>query len=87
MDKKLTFHYDAGHGWLEVDASELERLGIAGQISGYSYKRGSRAYLEEDCDVLLYIETASRAGLIKKSDFHDVYDGDYSPIRDYDRYR
>ena len=82
-NKKPVFHYDAGHAWLEVDILDLERLGIAGQISGYSYKRGSRAYLEEDCDAPAYIKAAG----LGRADIIDRHDGDYSPIRDYDRYR
>jgi hypothetical protein len=42
--------------------SDLETLGIAGLISAYSYAKGDRAYLEEDCDANLYIEGAKAAG-------------------------
>ena len=60
--QKLTFHCDPSHGWLEVSMSDLETLGIAGLISAYSYAKGDRAYLEEDCDANLYIEGAKAAG-------------------------
>lgn len=45
------FFEDAGHGWLRVPMSELENLGIAGQISTCSYQRPGYVYLEEDCDL------------------------------------
>ena len=83
MDKKLTFHYDAGHGWLEVDASELERMGIAGRISGYSYRRGGKAYLEEDVDAGVYIKAAG----ISPDWIAEIYDGDSSPVRTFAHYR
>ena len=89
MDQKLTFHYDAGHAWLEVNTSELARLGIADQISGYSYKRGGKAYLEEDWDAGLFIEALTKTDgvFISQGDIREADDGDYSPIRGYDRYR
>lgn len=47
------FIQDPGHGWLEVPRAELEALGIADDISRYSYQSrdGATAYLEEDCDM------------------------------------
>ena len=47
---RLTHHNDPGHGWLEVPLSLLLSLGIARDISGYSYTDGVNAYLEEDMD-------------------------------------
>lgn len=48
--KEYKFFHDPGHGWLEVEFSELLELGIHQEISGYSYVSGSKVYLEEDCD-------------------------------------
>lgn len=48
---KFTFHSDPGHGWLEVPRSLLDILGIAGDVSRYSYTDGPHAFLEEDCDM------------------------------------
>ena len=45
--KKYFFHNDPGHGWLEVGRDEIKGLAI----SGYSYQRGDRVYLEEDGDL------------------------------------
>jgi len=45
------FITDPGHGWLEVPLSDLVDLGIAQDISKYSYLSvNGIAYLEEDCD-------------------------------------
>ena len=52
------FYADPAHGWLEVPTQELHDLGIAGKISSYSYISRARkmSYLEEDCDVRVYLE-------------------------------
>jgi hypothetical protein len=55
-EKKYVFHTDPGHGWLAVKMAELHRLGIAGQITRFSYMRGQTAYLEEDCDLTTFIK-------------------------------
>ena len=62
--KKLTFHADPSHGWLEVDFADLEALHITAQVSRYSYHSGSRAFLEEDCDAGLYLDAAKGQGWV-----------------------
>jgi len=59
---QLTMHSDPGHGWLEVPRGLLDTLGIAGDISDYSYIRGDRAFLEEDCDASRFVEAMKAAG-------------------------
>lgn len=51
-----TFDYiqDPGHGWVKVPLAMLRDLGIAEQISHYSYVRNEHAYLEEDNDTALF---------------------------------
>lgn len=56
MDKIFIFHTDPGHGWLEVNLSDLEELGIRNRISSFSYRNRAIAMLEEDCDMTLFIE-------------------------------
>jgi len=51
-----TFWEDPGHGWLEVSYADLRLLGIWGQISGYSYRRDDKVYLEEDMDAVTYLK-------------------------------
>jgi hypothetical protein len=52
-----TFHrvIDPGHSWLKVPVEELERLGIADQITSHSYLLNGVAYLEEDVDMPLFM--------------------------------
>ena len=57
-----TFHTDPGHGWLEVGLQELHDLGIYDQITAYSYVKGDRAYLEEDCDAGTFIRALKAQG-------------------------
>ncbi len=63
MNLRLTFHQDPGHGWVEVSASDLERVGLtANDFSPYSYRRHGRFFLEEDCDAGVFIRKAESLG-------------------------
>lgn len=62
MQHTFTYHTDPGHGWVEVEMAEVRRLGIADQISPYSYRKGQTAYLEEDCDAGRLIEAKKARG-------------------------
>ena len=53
--KIYKLHTDPGHGWLAVRRSELRELNIADKISAYSYEKGQMVYLEEDCDLSIFI--------------------------------
>ena len=85
-DEFLTWHTDSGHGWLAVPQRLMVRLGLANQISKYSYydPESRTAFLEEDCDAPLFISAAAAAGihLILKE---RVYTGD-APIRKLPRF-
>lgn len=81
---KLTFHTDAGHGWLKVNRADIDALGIADQISRYSYQKGDYAYLEEDCDASRFLEAAKAAGWILN--MRDQNCAGYSSIRHFDRF-
>ena len=51
MNATFIKHDDAGHGWLEVQESDLKELGLkVADFSAYSYRNGNRLFLEEDCD-------------------------------------
>jgi len=54
--KTYTFFEDSGHGWLKVAKKELRELGIESEVSGYSYATKNFAYLEEDCDMTLFVK-------------------------------
>ncbi len=83
--RALTFHSDPGHGWLQVERTDLIDLGIEGVISPYSYVMGDYAYLEEDCDASVYIAALKEHGIS-----HTISAVDYrydAPIRGMNRYR
>jgi len=62
--KRLTYHTDPAHGWLEVAIADIRELNIAHLISEYSYIKDDRAFLEEDCDAFAYMENAKAKGWI-----------------------
>ena len=88
----LVFHEDSGHGWLQVPHELIDQLGIKKDISGYSYRDDLNAYLEEDCDLGIFLlslgigytedEPQERKEL-RKSFFEIVPNEyrDHSPIR------
>ncbi len=73
MAQKYVFIQDPGHGWIIVTLAEIARLGIADQISSYSYKnvQAGEAYLEEDCDAALFIRAKEALG--EAFAFRDVH--------------
>lgn len=87
-----TFFEDPGHGWLEVPFSELEMLGLTDAISYYSYRFGDKCYLEEDCDMAIFLNAV---GVLTPDDCRnffaqyvtEVYQDDPTPIRNYQSYR
>ena len=82
--KTYTFHQDPGHGWLAVKRQELVDLGIHEQISHYSYQRGKTVYLEEDCDLQIFLAAKK---LIKEAvSIRDSNTNKRSPIRSYESY-
>ena len=82
---RLTFHEDPGHGWLEVPMALLTELGIADEISSYSYMKGNMAFLEEDMDASTLLRAAKAAGIrITTEEDYTDYD---SPIRRYRTFR
>lgn len=80
---KIRFISDPGHGWGEIDRTMLNELGIANKISQYSYQRGSKVYLEEDCDLSLFHSVLTKKGTTVV--FDHVYQ-EKTPIRNYQRY-
>ena len=77
------FHEDGGHGWLEVPTALVMNLGC--KISGYSYVRNDKMYLEEDCDADEFF-TKFMARYNTRPTYSNQYDGDYSRIRSYRHY-
>jgi hypothetical protein len=54
--KTYIWAIDSGHEWLAVKQDELINLGIADQISAFSYVKGGTVYLEGDCDAARFID-------------------------------
>jgi len=82
---KLNYFTDPAHGWVSVKLQTLRDLGIADQVSHYSYMRGSSAYLEEDCDLGLLYKACDAIGLT--IDLITKHTNNRSPIRSYAVYR
>lgn len=55
--RTFIYYTDPGHGWIKVPKVLLETLGIAKDITSFSYVRGEFAYLEEDCDFSKFADT------------------------------
>ena len=86
LNKSLTFNLycDPGHGWLKVPRKTIEKYvpEILSEISKYSYMKGNDVFLEEDCDLGLFIRAANTKGIcIKYRPFHNQ--SKYSRIRNY----
>ena len=65
VEVKLTFHEDAGHGWLEVPVNLLTALDLTpGDFSECSFisKDEKAVFLEEDCDAPKFDHHAKKAG-------------------------
>lgn len=83
--KTFDFISDPGHAWLKVPADLLRELGIADQITSYSYWRKGFAYLEEDCDAGLFLSAMRAAGREYKFRERNRASG-YSKVRGYEHY-
>ena len=59
----IHFYADCGHGWGKVEKSLLKQLGIADDISRYSFVKGEFAYLEEDCDLSKLCQKLTSLGI------------------------
>lgn len=59
----VDIYADPGHAWAKIDRALLTTLGIANRISSYSYQRGTSVYLEEDCDLTMFMQAAQTAGI------------------------
>ena len=80
------FHEDPGHGWLCVKIAELEALGIADKITGFSYMRKQSAYLEEDTDLTTYINALKSRGYELETVKGKIFNKDH-PIKRFESYQ
>ncbi len=81
--KTYKFFTDAGHGWLQVSHSELSELGLTDKISPYSYRDRNFAYLEEDCDAVIFADAKSWERPLRN--IEEIYHDD-SPVREMEEY-
>jgi hypothetical protein len=72
---------DPAHGWVGVPMQWLEALSIVGEVSAFSYLKGTTAYLEEDCDAPLFRKAAEKHGFRLFVDYRHT--DDRSAIRSY----
>lgn len=84
MQITLNFHFDAGHGWVEVPQTLIMQLGLVKSFSRYSYFKDNTAYLEEDCDAGILVNALKAKGY--EVSFNEINNGDDSKIRSYPRY-
>lgn len=79
MNTTLTFHSDAGHGWLEVSSAHLSDVGVSPKdFSRYSYRKGkSKFFLEEDCDAPKFIALFNAKYGVKPTIDEQYHDGDF----------
>ena len=71
MTTEFYYYTDPAHGWLEVPRDLLHELGIADDISHFSYQRLDKVFLEEDCDATRFTRAMSAAGReFKTADIH-----------------
>lgn len=88
MKRTINVISDPGHGWARVKRAELIKLGIIGKVSRYSRERGDNVYLEEDCDLSLYIKALKARDHEVKYREHVCYGyrQRYSRIRNYKQF-
>jgi hypothetical protein len=81
----IIVYNDPSHAWGKVKRKVLDNLGIAQQVSSYSYQYKDNVYLEEDADLLLVCRH-----LLFNSDvqikFVEKHTNRDSRIRSYERY-
>ena len=80
----IRFICDAGHGWGEVSIDLINELRIGNQISRYSYMKGNKAYLEEDCDLPIFLNKMEKQG--KKITFIEEHSNADSWVRNLQRF-
>lgn len=82
----ITIYSDPGHAWAKVSRTNLGAFGLLDKISTYSYQRGDFVYLEEDCDLGLYLQALKDAGI--SFAFREMVCRERSSkIRSYNHYR
>lgn len=79
LTQNLTFHSDAGHGWLAVPEKIIKWIGYRPTSFSYYDHKNKVVFLEEDCDATKFLKLAESKRMT--INIVDKYDGDVSPIR------
>ena len=82
----MDYIQDPGHGWFKVSIKQLVKLNIADRISNFSYRRGTWAYLEEDCDATILFNALRERGIEPKVRYRTAR-WRRSKIRNYSPYK
>jgi len=83
---EIKFYADPAHGWGEVPMSMIKELCIEDQISHYSYMKGDMAYLEEDCDLSVFLRALESRGMGYPK-FVEIHTNNDSPVRRYQSFK
>lgn len=84
--KRITLQVltDPSHGWIKISLNHLNKLNLIDKITPFSFINNKHAYLEEDCDASLLIDT------LKQNDIHFEFRYNHSntssKLRYYDSY-
>jgi hypothetical protein len=89
MQTIFPFYQDPGHAWLKVPMKLLKELEIEKKISQFSYWRKGFAYLEEDRDLLLFIQAMKekKQFTFGEGNIRSFHTDRSSKIRGYEFYR
>ena len=83
---EIKFYADPAHGWGEVPVSLIKELGIGDKISHCSYMKGDMAYLEEDCDLSVFLRALESRGMGYPK-FVEIHTNNDSPVRMYQSFK
>lgn len=83
----ISVYNDPGHAWGKISRKTLKKYGLENLISSYSYqsKNGKWIFLEEDCDLPLFINQL-RQNFKTIVVCKDFYTNKQSKIRNYKSY-
>jgi hypothetical protein len=74
--KTFNYYMTERHGYVETTRAYLRKLKISKLISPYSRQSRSKVYLEEDCDLRLFIKRHTVAGIevtLKESEKEQIF--------------
>ncbi len=70
QDKEYKFHEDPAHGWLQVPRAQVKE--IADQITSFSHMDEKFVYLEEDNDVMTFLQHLSISSGVPREEVAEI---------------